>query len=577
MADLTEVYAALQKADAAGDTEGAKKLADYIRSQSATPEAVTAPSTKNSVPPVTTSEGMPAPRSAFEAILRHTSPAYMAVNNQFAPDYLSQAAAAAGRGLLKNWGTLGGLGDIVNKPSATPGAPPEGAGFPATSQEVEQAAGLQKTPEGYGQYEFLGGLLGPGIISQGLGLAARGGRAGVEFLNNLRNVKNATYVNAAEGRGPEIINALRSADNTIVPGSLPTAGQAAVDVSGTQFPSLQKAAEKVLPTQYLERADVQKAARLAQLREVGGTPEELRAAETARANAAEPLYTEARAQPGPVNTQPVLDVINKAITENPGNTALVREMSRIKSNMGDMANSGDLASVLDDVKAALKSEDNKFITGALTNVKDKLVEVLPGMEKAQATFREMSKPVNTMEIGQYLEGKLTPALGETVGQRAGPFAEALRSAPTTIKRATGTPRFDSLAQILAPEDMAKLEGIRADLARTAEYETKANAGTLGLPVTEAKLPNFMNRIASIANEVIKKLAGKIDRKTAIEIATEMLDPATAANAMEKALANEAAQAARKTATTTGAAANTKVINQLAPAGATINALAEQRR
>jgi hypothetical protein len=32
-ADLTEVYAALQKADAAGDTAGAKQLADYIRSQ----------------------------------------------------------------------------------------------------------------------------------------------------------------------------------------------------------------------------------------------------------------------------------------------------------------------------------------------------------------------------------------------------------------------------------------------------------------------------------------------------------------------------------------------------------------
>lgn len=42
MADLTEVYAALQKADAAGDTEGAKQLADYIRTQGAAPAASTA-------------------------------------------------------------------------------------------------------------------------------------------------------------------------------------------------------------------------------------------------------------------------------------------------------------------------------------------------------------------------------------------------------------------------------------------------------------------------------------------------------------------------------------------------------
>jgi hypothetical protein len=37
MADLTEVYGALKKADAAGDTAGAKQLADYIRAQSAAP------------------------------------------------------------------------------------------------------------------------------------------------------------------------------------------------------------------------------------------------------------------------------------------------------------------------------------------------------------------------------------------------------------------------------------------------------------------------------------------------------------------------------------------------------------
>src|SRR6185312_464000 len=43
MADLTEVYTALQKADAAGDTVGAKQLADYIRSQGTAPQAEPAP------------------------------------------------------------------------------------------------------------------------------------------------------------------------------------------------------------------------------------------------------------------------------------------------------------------------------------------------------------------------------------------------------------------------------------------------------------------------------------------------------------------------------------------------------
>lgn len=50
MADLTQVYDALRKADAAGDTEGARKLADYIRAQTPAPETpkVAAPDTSQS-------------------------------------------------------------------------------------------------------------------------------------------------------------------------------------------------------------------------------------------------------------------------------------------------------------------------------------------------------------------------------------------------------------------------------------------------------------------------------------------------------------------------------------------------
>src|SRR6185312_3733504 len=47
MADLTDAYSALQKADAAGDTAGAKQLADYIRAG-----GVSGPSPLDSGPPV---------------------------------------------------------------------------------------------------------------------------------------------------------------------------------------------------------------------------------------------------------------------------------------------------------------------------------------------------------------------------------------------------------------------------------------------------------------------------------------------------------------------------------------------
>jgi len=45
MADLNALYQALRKADAAGDTEGAKRLAQYIQQVQATPAAPVAPPT----------------------------------------------------------------------------------------------------------------------------------------------------------------------------------------------------------------------------------------------------------------------------------------------------------------------------------------------------------------------------------------------------------------------------------------------------------------------------------------------------------------------------------------------------
>jgi hypothetical protein len=43
MAELNQLYDALRKADAAGNTEDAKQLADYIRSQSAAPAVPAVP------------------------------------------------------------------------------------------------------------------------------------------------------------------------------------------------------------------------------------------------------------------------------------------------------------------------------------------------------------------------------------------------------------------------------------------------------------------------------------------------------------------------------------------------------
>jgi hypothetical protein len=92
----------------------------------------------------------------------------------------------------------------------------------------------------------------------------------------------------------------------------------------------------------------------------------------------------------------------------------------------------------------------------------------------------------------------------------------------------------------------------------------------------AQLPTLLNRVTTVANAILKRLAGKIDRKLAIEIATDMLQPESAALALEAAQRRAGAvQGVTGIARAGGAAAQ----RAAAPAVVVTNALAgaEARR
>ena len=247
MADLTDIYAALQKADAAGDTAGAKQLADYIRSQSAT-----APTAAAAEPvAAANNEGMPAPRSLAQRLV-------MAKAGRDLPGAsdLGEKAAAFGRGAVKS--TLGGVGDIAAalsdySPATLLGITPKGLteNYIPTSEKVGEMFNLGQTPQPYGGYELAGGLVGPAAISKGVGAAARGVRGLVEAGRNVINPTANALVNAVGGQGPEIVNALRAG----TPG-LETAGAAAAPVGNVGFSKFAKALE---PYASQQMADISKA------------------------------------------------------------------------------------------------------------------------------------------------------------------------------------------------------------------------------------------------------------------------------------------------------------------------------
>lgn len=450
-------------------------------------------------------------------------------------------------------------------------------------------------------------------------------------IYNAFDPKSVAYLTAAEGRGPEIVNALRN-QTEIVPGSMPTAAQAASPVGATRFSAMGASAAKTASTPYLERAQEQKAAQLAAVQTVGKTPAEIKAAEAARSSTAKELYGIADEALVPADSKftgllgrPSMDrVIARAselaaekdipfqigqnrpaqtvpsailnaegqpmgFTNIPGEVAKYpgSSLHMMKMAFDDLIKNPERFGIGSSEAAAINKTRGEFLKWA----EDKA----PAYKTARETFAAQSKPINQMQVGQYLEGKLKPALETTGGEtpaalKAAAFANAMENAPQTIKRSTGMTRFDELSQVLEPDQIKVLENVRDDLARAKMTEMQANAARgngpdVNLMGTETlgsvRAPNFINNVTTVANDILRRLQGKLDQKLAIELAAEMLDPAAAAAALEKAMAREArGQKLADPFKKTGKAASNIIrtpaaINMLAPTSETQNAFVSQ--
>jgi hypothetical protein len=252
--------------------------------------------------------------------------------------------------------------------------------------------------------------------------------------------KQTAYLAAAEGRAPELIAQLRAPGGEVVPGSLPTAAQKASPLGLTEFSALGASAAKALPTPYYARESANEAARLASLRTVGGTPDDLTAAIAARTAATDPLYAAAEAR------KFLADPKLMALSDDPYIKQAMPEAARLSQSQGITFETNPTL-YLHNVKISLddmlsKTGDTALARGARSQVMDVRKRLLGWLENkvpeygaARTTFAEKSKPINQMEVGQYLEGKLTAPL-EGGTERANVFATAVEDAPGTLKRAT---------------------------------------------------------------------------------------------------------------------------------------------
>lgn len=409
--------------------------------------------------------------------------------------------------------------------------------------------------------QALGGMLVGGILPPAMEgamkLGGAGYRAFIEPWLNPASIKGRFLLSKLGDKADEVINLLRGGDQTFVPGSAPTSGEAAIAANSTGLSSLQKEASQIpgnVADAYAARTDAQNAARVGALRTVGQDQPALDAAIADRSAVTSQMYEAARTGAQPVDVSHVVANIDDVLAQNPGNPALLTTLGQIKSGLMDAegkvrTDPQEISSALDGIKAALANKDNAFIKGNLTQIKNDLADAIPGYNEAQAKFSEMSQPVNQMQIGQYLENKLVPALDEQGKQKAASFAQAIQDAPATIKRATGAPRFDTLIEALTPQQMNVVNSVQQDLARLQRMGTLAARTKGGIPLNQVgsesmqsgannHLPGLLSRAYTIAKALFTRSEGVINKKLASEIAMEMLNPGQFGETLAKAKARQ---------------------------------------
>lgn len=238
------------------------------------------------------------------------------------------------------------------------------------------------------------------------------------------------------------------------------------------------------------------AARVDALAKFGGDDASLRAAQSARTAAAKPLLGQAYLDKG-VDVGAVRKFVEKAAADNatrPSVQSAITDVQKALDNAGDDVYSlygvrkyiGDLLSGKaggDKTYAKAASAELKDIQGVLD---DEIAKKSPAFAQYLSAFKDGSKPINRMQIGQELMESggavLDPQTGLQVLTPAA-FTRKARDLDAVAAKATGFKKARASDSLL-PEDIAAIKAVQDDLAR---QNFRAAAGSGGNSQTAERL------------------------------------------------------------------------------------------
>ena len=416
-----------------------------------------------------------------------------------------------------------------------------------------------------------------------IALAGRGAGALVDRGYRATDPEAAAYMDAAAGRAPQIIEALRSPQAEIVPGSRPLPSQIVAPTGAAEITAFAQSAERVMPSEVAAREAAQSRARLSAIREVSGAPaQEARArlaaapdvtptgVMPARGGALEAAQEARAAQTGPMFTRAERDVLPadetiQGLLLRPSMQQAVQRAARIAAEenrpfsmrppeeptpavpSGMLDAQGRPIPAPEAPPAAYSVQDLQYVK---RGIDDLLSDTASGLGKAERnaiastrrdllswidsrsdayrtareTFQAASGPIDQMRVARVLENRLTqPVTGEAT--RGGMFASGVQEAPTTIRRATGEARFSQLSEVLTPDQMRIVDNIRRDIMREEQANKLARQARTGVPnieavVTEATGAPRLNFLSRVAT-IANTIMSKLEGKINQELAIKI--------------------------------------------------------
>lgn len=409
---------------------------------------------------------------------------------------------------------------------------------------------------------FAGGAMLPA-----LGMLTKGAGAVLEpmYQSGRENIMGRTLRRVIDGDLPATMTNLQNAKE-LVPGSLPTAGQAGGNAGLAALERAAFASEPAVTVPVSQRLSQQNEARVAALRALSAGGD---AAEAARTATADKLYGAARKQGLDPQMAEALKPQLQNLMERMPNGVLekAKELARLHGETFDGAGSVNglhwVKQATDDmISGARETGIGKQMKRALQQFKGDLMSVAedlsPAYKQANDTFATMSRPVNQAAVAEEIAKKAIRPLDETLTPAA--YARALSD--DTAARATGF-SGSTLANTMEPHQLSTLNAIKDDLARSRFAET-AGRGVGSDTVQKmaynnlmqqsglSGLPNLLSRPVQLAEYLSRTAYSSADREMRKQLAEALLDPKKTAELLTKGVPSEKARLLSQALRTTGA-------------------------